>query len=123
MHNGAAFLAIAVAVPCASTESVTLSKRVAAVSIESGYEIRVVELERDASGSLGLSIAGGLNSPLGDTPLVIAHMHPGGPADRSGALRVSDWFIVGVLHPGENNIFGHIRRCTDLSQCTLMATL
>ena len=59
------------------------------MSIESGYELRMVELYRDMDGSLGLSIAGGLNSPLGDTPLVIAHMHPEGPAARSNMLRAS----------------------------------
>ena len=51
--------------------------------------VRVVELERDAGGSLGLSIAGGLDSPLGDTAVMVAEMQPGGPASRSAVLRVS----------------------------------
>ena len=50
--------------------------------------IRTVELQHDASGSLGLSIAGGLGSNLGDTPVVVANMTPNGPAEKSRKLKV-----------------------------------
>ena len=50
--------------------------------------LREVHLEQDAAGSLGLSIAGGVNSPLGDTPVIIASMNPTGPAAMSQKLRV-----------------------------------
>ena len=51
--------------------------------------IRTVELQHDASGSLGLSIAGGVGSNLGDTPVVVANMTTNGPAERSRRLKVS----------------------------------
>ncbi|KAH3696145.1 hypothetical protein DPMN_083608, partial [Dreissena polymorpha] len=52
--------------------------------------IRVVELEQDAQGSLGLSIAGGMGSSLGDMPIMVANLTPGGPAERSRKLKVGD---------------------------------
>jgi multiple PDZ domain protein len=50
--------------------------------------IRVVELAHDANGSLGLSIAGGVGSSLGDTPILVANLTSGGPAERSRKLKV-----------------------------------
>lgn len=50
--------------------------------------IRHVELQHDANGSLGLSIAGGVGSSMGDTPIILANLTPGGPADRSRKLKV-----------------------------------
>ena len=56
----------------------------------SGTEIvREVMIDRDASGSLGLSIAGGMGSPLGDVPIIIASMQYDGAAARTGKLTVS----------------------------------
>ncbi|WAR23745.1 MPDZ-like protein, partial [Mya arenaria] len=52
--------------------------------------IRVIELEHDANGSLGLSIAGGVGSSLGDTPIIVANLTSGGPAERSRKLKVGD---------------------------------
>ena len=46
-------------------------------------------IDRDASGSLGLSIAGGMGSPLGDVPIIIASMQYDGAAARTGKLTVS----------------------------------
>ena len=51
--------------------------------------MRVVELERDSRGSLGISIAGGVGSPLGDMKLIVASLQPGGAAEASGKLLVS----------------------------------
>jgi len=38
---------------------------------------------------LGISIAGGVGSPLGDVPIFIAMMHPNGVAAQTQKLRVS----------------------------------
>ncbi|KAK3795857.1 hypothetical protein RRG08_026009, partial [Elysia crispata] len=64
--------------------------------------IRVVELEQDNAGSFGLSVAGGLGSPLGDAPVIIASLNATGPAARCGKLRVGDKIlsINGVLTDG-----------------------
>ena len=48
-----------------------------------------MDLERDSRGSLGISIAGGVGSPLGDMKLIIASLQPGGAAEVSGKLLVS----------------------------------
>lgn len=50
--------------------------------------VRIVELTHDVSGSLGLSIAGGIGSSLGDTAVLIANLTPGGAAARSQKLKV-----------------------------------
>ena len=42
--------------------------------------VRRVEINRDVTGSLGLSVAGGLASPLGDMPVMVASVNPEGPA-------------------------------------------
>ncbi|XP_021361837.1 multiple PDZ domain protein-like [Mizuhopecten yessoensis] len=52
--------------------------------------IRVVELQHDAAGSLGLSIAGGIGSSIGDVAVMIANMTPGGPAEKSHNLKIGD---------------------------------
>ena len=65
-------------------------KKISAQSQISGTEIvREVMIERDGSGSLGLSIAGGIGSPLGDVPVIIASMQYDGAAARTGKLAVS----------------------------------
>lgn len=55
---------------------------------EDASHIRTVELQHDATGSLGLSIAGGIGSSLGDTAVIIANLTPAGPAARSQKLKV-----------------------------------
>ena len=55
---------------------------------EDWTHLRTVDLHHDESGSLGISIAGGVGSPLGDVPIIIASLSPTGPASRSGKLRV-----------------------------------
>lgn len=56
--------------------------------------IRVVELEHDITGSLGLSIAGGIGSSIGDTAVIIANMTPAGPAAKSQKLKVQPRYNV-----------------------------
>ncbi|XP_064604764.1 multiple PDZ domain protein-like isoform X2 [Liolophura sinensis] len=58
-----------------------------------GNTVRVVQLNRDESGSLGLSIAGGVGSPLGDVPIMVANLNPTGPANRSQKLKVGDHIL------------------------------
>jgi hypothetical protein len=55
----------------------------------SNEEVRLVEIQRDDNGSLGLSIAGGKDNPGGDGPIIVAQMTPDGPAAQSQELRVS----------------------------------
>ncbi|XP_074644065.1 multiple PDZ domain protein-like isoform X4 [Tubulanus polymorphus] len=55
---------------------------------------RIVHLVRDMSGSLGLSIAGGHGSPLGNTPVIIASMSTNGPAAKSKNLMVGDHIVA-----------------------------
>uniref|UniRef100_A0A8C9FDI9 Multiple PDZ domain crumbs cell polarity complex component n=1 Tax=Pavo cristatus TaxID=9049 RepID=A0A8C9FDI9_PAVCR len=43
--------------------------------------------------SLGVSIAGGVGSPLGDIPIFIAMMHPNGVAGQTQKLRVGDRIV------------------------------
>ncbi|KAH0628323.1 hypothetical protein JD844_009312 [Phrynosoma platyrhinos] len=45
------------------------------------------------SDSLGVSIAGGVGSPLGDVPIFIAMMHPNGVAAQTQKLRVGDRIV------------------------------
>uniref|UniRef100_A0A2K6MPU7 Multiple PDZ domain protein n=1 Tax=Rhinopithecus bieti TaxID=61621 RepID=A0A2K6MPU7_RHIBE len=44
--------------------------------------------------SLGISIAGGVGSPLGDVPIFIAMMHPTGVAAQTQKLRVGDRIVT-----------------------------
>ncbi|KAK3507712.1 hypothetical protein QTP70_034817 [Hemibagrus guttatus] len=53
-------------------------------------DIRTVELSKGPSESLGISIAGGVGSPLGDVPIFIAMMNPAGLAAQTQRLRVGD---------------------------------
>lgn len=52
-------------------------------------DIRTVELTKGPSDSLGISIAGGVGSPLGDIPIFIAMMNPAGLAAQT-QLKVQD---------------------------------
>ncbi|KAI4900868.1 hypothetical protein NFI96_019633, partial [Prochilodus magdalenae] len=53
-------------------------------------DFRTVELSKGPSDSLGISIAGGVGSPLGDVPIFIAMMNPAGLAAQTQKLRVGD---------------------------------
>ncbi|XP_069482171.1 multiple PDZ domain protein isoform X4 [Ambystoma mexicanum] len=57
--------------------------------------LRTVEIKKGPSDSLGVSIAGGVGSPLGDVPIFIAMMHPNGVVAQTQKLRVGDR-IVGI---------------------------
>uniref|UniRef100_A0A3P9MDM1 Multiple PDZ domain crumbs cell polarity complex component n=1 Tax=Oryzias latipes TaxID=8090 RepID=A0A3P9MDM1_ORYLA len=55
-------------------------------------DVRTVELTKGPSDSLGISIAGGVGSPLGDIPIFIAMMNPVGVAAQT-QLKVGDRIV------------------------------
>ncbi|XP_068782978.1 multiple PDZ domain protein isoform X28 [Struthio camelus] len=55
--------------------------------------LRAVEIKKGPADSLGVSIAGGVGSPLGDVPIFIAMMHPNGVAAQTQKLRVGDRIV------------------------------
>ncbi|XP_054843001.1 multiple PDZ domain protein [Eublepharis macularius] len=75
--------------PCESYES-SLKKNSLASEIQG---LRTVEIKKGPSDSLGVSIAGGVGSPLGDVPIFIAMMHPNGVAAQTQKLRVGDRIV------------------------------
>ncbi|KAJ6669540.1 hypothetical protein lerEdw1_000088 [Lerista edwardsae] len=75
--------------PPESFES-TLKKNSLASEIQG---LRTVEIKKGPSDSLGVSIAGGVGSPLGDVPIFIAMMHPNGVAAQTQKLRVGDRIV------------------------------
>ncbi|XP_066469496.1 multiple PDZ domain protein isoform X3 [Tiliqua scincoides] len=75
--------------PPESFES-TLKKNSLASEIQG---LRTVEIKKSPSDSLGVSIAGGVGSPLGDVPIFIAMMHPNGVAAQTQKLRVGDRIV------------------------------
>ncbi|XP_034019902.1 multiple PDZ domain protein isoform X2 [Thalassophryne amazonica] len=56
-------------------------------------DTRTVEFTKGPSNSLGISIAGGLGSPLGDIPVFIAMMNPAGLAAQTQKLKVGDRIV------------------------------
>ncbi|NXH70076.1 MPDZ protein, partial [Hydrobates tethys] len=55
--------------------------------------LRTVEIKKGPADSLGVSIAGGVGSPLGDVPIFIAMMHANGVAAQTQKLRVGDRIV------------------------------
>ncbi len=51
-------------------------------------------LHRSPGESLGFSIAGGCGSKLGDAPICVASISPGGMADKSRQLQVGDCILT-----------------------------
>ncbi|XP_030635323.1 multiple PDZ domain protein [Chanos chanos] len=56
-------------------------------------DMRTVEFTKGPSDSLGISIAGGVGSPLGDVPIFIAMMNPTGLAAQTHQLRIGDRIV------------------------------
>ncbi|KAM9335583.1 multiple PDZ domain protein [Symphorus nematophorus] len=56
-------------------------------------DIRTVEFTKGPSDSLGISIAGGVGSPLGDIPIFIAMMNPVGVAAQTQKLKIGDRIV------------------------------
>ncbi|NXU74421.1 MPDZ protein, partial [Oreotrochilus melanogaster] len=57
------------------------------------FGLRTVEIKKGPADSLGVSIAGGVGSPLGDVPIFIAMMNPNGVAAQTQKLRVGDRIV------------------------------
>ncbi|XP_048476344.1 multiple PDZ domain protein [Rhincodon typus] len=55
--------------------------------------LRTVEFNKGPTDSLGISIAGGVGSPLGDVPIFIAMMQPNGVAAQTQKLRIGDRIV------------------------------
>uniref|UniRef100_A0AAX7V3B9 Multiple PDZ domain protein n=1 Tax=Astatotilapia calliptera TaxID=8154 RepID=A0AAX7V3B9_ASTCA len=56
-------------------------------------EVRTVEFTKGPADSLGISIAGGVGSPLGDIPIFIAMMNPVGLAAQTQNLKIGDRIV------------------------------
>ncbi|XP_040216741.1 inaD-like protein isoform X5 [Rana temporaria] len=80
-----------------SSQNYTSAKRSSAPSSQrnSGMEMepRIVEINRGPSDALGISIAGGKGSPLGDIPVFIAMIQASGVAARTHKLKVGDRIV------------------------------
>ncbi|MED6262593.1 hypothetical protein ATANTOWER_022283 [Ataeniobius toweri] len=59
--------------------------------VEAG--VRTVEITRGAGDSLGVSVAGGKGSPLGDIPIFIAMIQANGVAAKTHRLKVGDRIV------------------------------
>ncbi|XP_009579323.1 PREDICTED: multiple PDZ domain protein [Fulmarus glacialis] len=68
----------------------SLKKNITASEIQG---LRTVLIKKGPADSLGVSIAGGVGSPLGDVPIFIAMMHPNGVAAQTQKLRVGDRIV------------------------------
>ena len=56
--------------------------------------IRIVNLHRSPGEPLGFSIAGGRGSKLGDAPICVASISPGGMAEKSRQLQKGDCILT-----------------------------
>ncbi|XP_056156626.1 multiple PDZ domain protein [Lampris incognitus] len=79
-------------------------------------DIRTVEFSKGPNDSLGISIAGGVGSPLGDVPIFIAMMNPNGLAAQTQKLKIGDRIvsICGTSAEGMN----HTQAVTILKNAT-----
>lgn len=66
-----------------------MSKNKQKVSLKYDFDQNLSVPWQGPADSLGISIAGGVGSPLGDVPIFIAMMHPNGVAAQTQKLRVS----------------------------------
>ncbi|XP_054646869.1 inaD-like protein isoform X2 [Dunckerocampus dactyliophorus] len=78
--------------------------------------IRTVHITRGACDSLGVSIAGGRGSPLGDAPIFIAMIQDDGAAAKTQQLKVGDRLVSvnnqsveGLSHDDVVNMMKHTR--------------
>lgn len=60
------------------------------LAVAEPQETRTVEFNKGPSDTLGISIAGGVGSPLGDIPIFIAMMNPVGLAAQTQKLKVRE---------------------------------
>ncbi|XP_043941477.1 inaD-like protein [Protopterus annectens] len=62
-------------------------------NLGAGTDLRTVEIARGPNDALGISIAGGKGSPLGDVPIFIAMIQANGMAARTQKLKVGDRIV------------------------------
>ncbi|KAG1952473.1 multiple PDZ domain protein [Pimephales promelas] len=88
-------------------------------------DIRTVEFTKGPSDSLGISIAGGVGSPLGDVPIFIAMMNPSGLAAQTQKLLIGDRIvsICGNLTEGmsHNKAVSLLKNTTGIIQLQVVA--
>ncbi|XP_066232533.1 inaD-like protein isoform X1 [Saccopteryx leptura] len=95
-HSAHSSLHPALAPVLSSLQSLVGAKRAADPSPKnSGTDMgpRTVEIIRELSDALGISIAGGKGSPLGDIPIFIAMIQASGVAARTQKLKVGDRIV------------------------------
>ncbi|XP_062920367.1 inaD-like protein isoform X2 [Mobula hypostoma] len=80
-----------------TSQNIAISKKNTAESSQrnlgSDTGLRTVEITRGANDALGISIAGGIGSPLGDVPIFIAMIQASGVAARTHKLKVGDRIV------------------------------
>lgn len=78
-----------------SLQSLVRTKRASDPSPSSGTDVgpRTIEIIRELGDALGISIAGGKGSPLGDIPIFIAMIQASGVAARTQKLKVGDRIV------------------------------
>uniref|UniRef100_UPI003AAA223C multiple PDZ domain protein n=1 Tax=Centroberyx gerrardi TaxID=166262 RepID=UPI003AAA223C len=79
-------------------------------------DIRTVEFSKGPTDSLGISIAGGVGSPLGDVPIFIAMMNPTGLAAQTQKLKIGDRIVSICGTPAEG--MSHTQAVTLLKNAT-----
>uniref|UniRef100_A0A8C4QZZ4 PDZ domain-containing protein n=1 Tax=Eptatretus burgeri TaxID=7764 RepID=A0A8C4QZZ4_EPTBU len=75
----------------ASCSDGSVTERPSDLEVQS--KLRTVELIKDENNSLGLSIAGGKGSPLGDIPVFVAMIQTDGPAAVTQQLKIGDQLL------------------------------
>uniref|UniRef100_A0A4W5MYW3 Multiple PDZ domain crumbs cell polarity complex component n=1 Tax=Hucho hucho TaxID=62062 RepID=A0A4W5MYW3_9TELE len=81
-----------------------------------GTEIRSVEFTKGPTDSLGISIAGGVGSPLGDVPIFIAMMNPTSLVVQTLTLKIGD-IIVSICGTSTEGM-SHSQAVTLLKNAT-----
>ncbi|XP_067379716.1 multiple PDZ domain protein isoform X2 [Channa argus] len=79
-------------------------------------DTRMVEFSKGPNDSLGISIAGGVGSPLGDIPIFIAMMNPVGLAAQTQKLKIGDRIVSICGTPAEG--MSHSQAVTLLKNAT-----
>ncbi|XP_068599723.1 inaD-like protein [Brachionichthys hirsutus] len=69
------------------------SSDITSCSNSAGGAVRTVAITRGATDSLGVSVAGGRGSPLGDVPIFIAMIQANGVAAKTRRLKVGDRIV------------------------------
>ncbi|XP_073669787.1 multiple PDZ domain protein [Paramisgurnus dabryanus] len=88
-------------------------------------DIRMVEFKKGPTDSLGISIAGGVGSPLGNVPIFIALMNPSGLAAQTNKLQVGDRIVCICGHSAEgmthNQAVSLLKNTTGLIQLQVVS--